>query len=87
VVDLNRAVAHSMAFGPDAGLALLDEIAGAPALKAYAPLPAARGDCLLRAGRPAEAKAAFETAAAMTRNEGERAFLLGRAARCEQAHV
>jgi RNA polymerase sigma factor (sigma-70 family) len=82
IVALNRAVAHSMAFGPDAGLALLDEIADAPALKAYAPLPAARGDFLLRAGRAAEARAAFEAAAAMTRNEGERAFLLGRAAGC-----
>jgi len=83
IVALNRAVAHSMAFGPEAGLALLDEIAGAPSLKTYAPLPAARGDFLLRAGRPAEAKAAFEAAAAMTRNEGERAFLLARAAGCE----
>ena len=71
-----------MAFGPDAGLTLLEEIADAPALKAYAPLPAARGDFLLRAGRAPEARAAFEEAAAMTRNEGERAFLLGRAAGC-----
>jgi RNA polymerase sigma factor (sigma-70 family) len=82
IVALNRAVAHSMAFGPDAGLKLLEEIADAPALKAYAPLPAARGDFLLRAGRAPEARAAFEEAAAMTRNEGERAFLLGRAAGC-----
>jgi RNA polymerase sigma factor (sigma-70 family) len=82
IVALNRAVAASMAFGPEAGLALLDEIADAPALKAYAPLPAARADCLLRAGRTAEAKAAFEAAAAMTRNEAERAFLLSRAAGC-----
>lgn len=82
IVALNRAVAHSMAFGPEAGLVLLDEIADAPSLKAYAPLPAARGDFLLRAGRAAEARAQFETAAAMTRNEAERAFLLSRAAAC-----
>ena len=82
IVALNRAVAHSMAFGPETGLALLDAIAEAPALKDYAPLPAARGDCLMRAGRATEARAAFETAAAMTRNDGERAFLLGRAAAC-----
>ncbi len=83
VVDLNRAVAHSMAFGPEAGLKLVDEIAGAAALRNYAPLPAARGDFLFRAGRMAEAKAAFEQAAALTRNDRERAFFLTRAAACE----
>ncbi|WP_431861716.1 RNA polymerase sigma factor [Azospirillum sp.] len=82
VVDLNRAVAHSMAFGPEAGLALIDEIAGAAALRGYAPLPAARGDFLFRAGRLAEAREEFERAAALTRNERERAFLLARAAAC-----
>ncbi|SNS32764.1 RNA polymerase sigma factor [Sphingopyxis indica] len=82
VVELNRAVAHSMAFGPEAGLALVDAIAGEAALRNYAPLPAARGDFLLRAGRKAEAKAAFEAAAALTANERERDFLLGRAAAC-----
>ena len=56
VVDLNRAVAYSMAFGPEAGLALVDEIAEAAALRNYAPLPAARGDFLFRAGRLAEAQ-------------------------------
>jgi predicted RNA polymerase sigma factor len=80
VVDLNRAVAHSMAFGPDAGLSLLDEVARAPALRNYAPLPAARADFLLRAGRLAEARVEFERAAALTRNEREKAFLLKRAA-------
>jgi len=83
VVDLNRAIAHSMAFGPDAGLGLLDEIAGADALRDYAPLPAARGDFLFRAGRLAEARAAFTAAAALTRNARERAFLLARAAACD----
>src|ERR1700752_5229465 len=82
VVDLNRAIAHSMAFGPDAGLALLDELAGADALRNYAPLPAARGDFLFRAGRLAEARAEFQAAAALTRNARERAFLLARADAC-----
>lgn len=82
VVDLNRAVAHSMAFGPDAGLRLVDEIAADAALRHYAPLPAARGDFLFRAGRRAEAKAQFEAAAALTGNEREREHLLSRAAAC-----
>ena len=82
VVDLNRAVAHSMAFGPEAGLAQLDGIAGDAALRAYAPLPAARGDMLFRAGRYAEAKREFERAAALTRNERQKTFLLERAAAC-----
>jgi len=82
VVDLNRAVAYSMAFGPEAGLRLIDEIAGAAALRHYAPLPAAKGDFLFRAGRLAEARAEFESAAALTRNACERTFFLGRAAAC-----
>jgi RNA polymerase sigma factor (sigma-70 family) len=84
VVDLNRAVAHSMAFGPEAGLRLVDEIAEAAALRNYAPLPAARGDFLLRAGRLPEAKAQFEAAAGLTRNQREKAFLLARAAACSR---
>jgi RNA polymerase sigma factor (sigma-70 family) len=82
VVDLNRAVAHSMALGPEAGLKLVDEIAQAAALRNYAPLPAARGDFLFRAGRLAEARVQFERAASFTRNAREKAFLLGRAAAC-----
>jgi RNA polymerase sigma factor (sigma-70 family) len=82
VVDLNRAVAHSMAYGPEAGLALVDELADAAALSNYAPLPAARGDFLFRAGRLGEARTQFEAAANLTRNETERTFLLERAARC-----
>jgi RNA polymerase sigma factor (sigma-70 family) len=82
IVDLNRAVAHSMAFGPDAGLALLGEIEKAGRLKNYLPLPAAKGDFLFRAGRLAEAKAEFERAAAMSHNKREREFLLKRAAAC-----
>jgi RNA polymerase sigma factor (sigma-70 family) len=83
VVDLNRAIAHSMAFGPEAGLRLLAEIAGAEALRNYAPLPAARGDFLFRAGRLTEARAEFEAAAELTRNGREKAFLLGRANACD----
>jgi RNA polymerase sigma factor (sigma-70 family) len=82
VVDLNRAVAHSMAYGPEAGLALIDTLADAAALRNYAPLPAARGDFLFRAGRLGEARTQFEAAANLTRNETERTFLLERAARC-----
>jgi RNA polymerase sigma factor (sigma-70 family) len=83
VVDLNRAIAHSMAFGPEAGLRLLDDIADADALRNYAPLPVARGDFLFRASRFAEARAEFQAAAALTRNARERAFLLARANACE----
>jgi predicted RNA polymerase sigma factor len=83
VVDLNRAIAHSMAFGPEAGLILLDEIADVASLRHYAPLPAARGDFLFRAGRLAEARSEFEAAAALTRNLAERAFLLARAEACD----
>jgi len=82
VVDLNRAIAHSMAFGPETGLRLLDQIADKAALRGYAPLPAARGDFLFRAGRLAEARAEFEAAAGLTRNAGEKAFLLARAGAC-----
>jgi RNA polymerase sigma factor (sigma-70 family) len=83
VVDLNRAVAHSMAFGPEVGLKLIDELEAVPTLSHYAPLPAAKGDFLLRAGRRAEAKAQFEQAAALSRNAREKAFLLKRAAGCD----
>jgi RNA polymerase sigma factor (sigma-70 family) len=82
VVDLNRAVAHSMAFGPEAGLRLADEIADHSALRNYAPLPAARGDFLFRAGRLAEARLEFEAAATLSRNAREKAFLLARAKAC-----
>jgi RNA polymerase sigma factor (sigma-70 family) len=82
VVDLNRAVAHSMAFGPDTGLMLVDEIDREGVLRNYAPLPAAKGDFLFRAGRRDEARTEFERAAALTRNKRERDFLLNRAASC-----
>jgi RNA polymerase sigma factor (sigma-70 family) len=82
VVELNRAVAHSMAFGPEAGLRLIGELADAGALRGYAPLPAARGDFLFRAGRLAEARAEFEAAASLSCNAREAAFLLARADAC-----
>ncbi len=83
VVDLNRAIAYSMAFGPEMGLRLLYEISDAAALRNYAPLPAARGDFLFRCGRLAEARAEFEAAAKLTRNAREAAFLLARADACD----
>ncbi|MGA4555162.1 RNA polymerase sigma factor [Methylorubrum aminovorans] len=83
VVSLNRAVAHSMAFGPDVGLRLVDEIANDVALRNYAPLPAARGDFLFRTGRLAEARFEFETAAKLSRNAREVEFLLARAVACD----
>jgi predicted RNA polymerase sigma factor len=82
VVHVNRAIAHSMAFGPEAGLALIDTIAEPAVLRNYAPLPAARGDFLFRSRRLIEARAEFEKAAALTRNARERAFLIARAAAC-----
>jgi predicted RNA polymerase sigma factor len=82
VVDLNRAVAYSMAFGPEAGLALIADLDQAVALRGYAPLPVAKGDFLFRAGRLAQAKIEFERAATLTRNAREKDFLLGRASEC-----
>lgn len=79
VVDLNRAIAHSMAFGPKAGLRLVGEIADIESLSDYAPLPAARGDFLFRAGRFIEARLEFQAAVALSSNARERAFLLARA--------
>ena len=79
VVELNRAVALTMAFGPAAGLELLDRIAGDPALAGYHLLPSVRGDFLARLGRHEEAIAEFERAAALTGNSRERRLLLGRA--------
>ncbi|MFE7530604.1 RNA polymerase sigma factor [Kitasatospora sp. NPDC057542] len=80
VVALNRAVAVSMARGPAAALELVDELAAEPALRGYHLLPSVRGDLLARLGRPAEARAEFERAAGLTRNERERELLSERAA-------
>jgi RNA polymerase sigma factor (sigma-70 family) len=80
IVELNRAVAISMAEGPAEGLARVDALREEPALAEYHLLPAVRGDLLAKLGRTAEAKAEFERAAALTRNATESAFLRGRAA-------
>jgi RNA polymerase sigma factor (sigma-70 family) len=82
VVALNRAVAVSMAAGPAAALELVDTIGKEPAMKSYYLLPAVRGDLLFKLERKDEAKAEFERAAALTRNDRERGVLLGRAREC-----
>jgi RNA polymerase sigma factor (sigma-70 family) len=82
VVELNRAVAAGMAFGPAEGLALTDELVDEPSLKNYHLLPSVRGDLLFKLGRLGEARSEFERAAALTRNARERTLLLERAARC-----
>jgi RNA polymerase sigma-70 factor, ECF subfamily len=82
VVELNRAVAVGMAFGPAAGLARIDALASEPSLARYHLLSSARGDLLAKLGRSDEARAEFERAAALTRNGAERALLLERATAC-----
>ena len=79
IVELNRAVAVGMAFGPQAGLVLVDELASDPSLKNYHLLPSVRGDLLAKLDRWDEARAEFETAAALTRNVRERTLLMERA--------
>ena len=82
VVELNRAVALSMAFGPEAGLELADSLMDEPTLKNYHLLPSVRGDLLAKLGRMNEARAEFERAAKLTRNTRERELLLQRALAC-----
>jgi predicted RNA polymerase sigma factor len=82
VVELNRAVAVSRAYGPAAGLELVEALADVPALRGYHLLPTVRGDLLEQLGRRDEARAEFERAASLTRNEQERRVLLDRAAAC-----
>ncbi|HEY1616777.1 MAG TPA: RNA polymerase sigma factor [Streptosporangiaceae bacterium] len=79
VVELNRAVAVSMAYGPQAGLDLVNQLTAEPSLRDYHLLPSVRGDLLMKLGRPAEARAEFERAAALTRNGPERELSLQRA--------
>jgi predicted RNA polymerase sigma factor len=81
IVELNRAVAVGMAFGPEAGLELADTLRGEPALKGYHLLPAVRADLLAKLGHTSEARAELQRAASMTRNDRERALLLQRAER------
>ncbi|MGX4768838.1 RNA polymerase sigma factor [Bradyrhizobium guangdongense] len=83
IIELNRAVAVGMAFGPQAGLDVLDAVAGTPALAAYHHLPAVRGDFLQKLGRLVEARQAFEAAAQLATNGRERALMQRRAAAIE----
>ena len=85
VVELNRAVAVGMAFGPAAGLELVDALTAEPSLRSYHFLPSARGDLLAKLGRLEEARAEFERAASLTQNARERDLLLGRAAACSRS--
>ncbi|WP_456288659.1 RNA polymerase sigma factor [Paenibacillus sp. AK002] len=85
IVELNRAVALSMAFGPEIGLEIVDVLRGEPALKGYHLLPSVRGDMLFKLGRMDEACAEFKLAASLTDNQRERALLLDRAAECLRA--
>jgi RNA polymerase sigma factor (sigma-70 family) len=82
VIELNRAVAVSMAFGPAAGLELADALVAEPSLRSYHLLPSVRGDLLVKLGRLEEARVELERAASLTRNARERALLLARAAAC-----
>jgi len=82
IVELNRAVALSMAVGPAAGLEVVDALTGEPALQGYHLLPTVRGDLLFKLGRRDEARKEFDRAASLTRNTRERALLLARARAC-----
>jgi RNA polymerase sigma factor (sigma-70 family) len=82
VVELNRAVAVGMAYGPLAGLEITDKLLDEPVLKTYHLLPSVRADLLFKLGRTTEARSEFERAAALARNTRDRSFLLGRAAEC-----
>jgi predicted RNA polymerase sigma factor len=87
VVELNRAVAVGMAFGPDAGLGLVDALVDEPSLKSYHLLPAVRGDLLRKLGRHKEARAEFERASSLTENRRERELLWRRAAECAAERI
>ena len=84
VVELNRAVAYGMAFGPAAGLHLVDALVSEPSLEGYHLLPSVRGDLLAKLGRSDEARTEFEHAASLTQNARERQLLLERAAACSR---
>jgi predicted RNA polymerase sigma factor len=87
IVELNRAVAVGMAYGPQAGLDLVDQLAAEPALRGYHLLPSVRGDLLTRLGRLDEARQELERAAELTGNARERDLLLARAAACGRRDV
>ena len=82
IVELNRAVAISMAYGPAAGLELVEQLTNEPSLAGYHHLPSVRADLLFKLGRLDEARAELERAASLTRNARERELLLERAAAC-----
>jgi RNA polymerase sigma-70 factor, ECF subfamily len=87
VVELNRAVAVAMAFGPAVGLELVDALTSEPSLEDYHLLPTVRGDLLAKLGRVDEARAEFERAASLTRNARERELLFARARTCRVGSV
>jgi RNA polymerase sigma-70 factor (ECF subfamily) len=82
IVELNRAVAYAMAFGPETGLQIVEPLVGNPALNGYPYLPGVRGDLLFKLKRFDEARVEFERAAALTRNASQRVLLLDRAREC-----
>jgi predicted RNA polymerase sigma factor len=82
VIELNRAVAHGMAFGPEAGLAIADAVAGSPVLRDYPYLPGVRADLLFKLKRFGDAKKEFERAAALTQNASQKRLLLEKAEQC-----
>jgi predicted RNA polymerase sigma factor len=82
VIELNRAVAVSMAEGPEAGLAIVEQLADEPSMQSYHRLPSVRADFLFKLGRMSEARAQFERAAALAENARERDLLLARAQEC-----
>jgi RNA polymerase sigma factor (sigma-70 family) len=84
IVELNRAVALGMAFGPAVGLEVVDALRSEPSLQGYYLLPSVRGDLLAKLGRPDEARSEFQRAASLTRNTREQQLLLDRAAACER---
>ena len=86
VIELNRAVAVAMAFGPAAGLEIVETLTQEPSLKTYHLLPSVRGDLLSKLSRNEEACAEFERAASLTRNARERELLLNRARTCAETH-
>jgi predicted RNA polymerase sigma factor len=87
VVELNRGVAYAMAYGPAAGLEIVDQLRDEPQLERYHLLPSVRGDLLAKLGRFTDARAEFEKAAALTANNRERTLLLGRARACAQGRA
>ena len=85
IVELNRAVAYGMAFGPEKGFEVVEPLVGNPSLNGYPYLPGVRADLLFKLKRFNEAKAEFEKAAALTKNASQRALLLQKAAESQRS--